>query len=114
MTAAEIRAATLQQLLLTREKMMSTRWMLKLRTATSEQKQASAMTLLQVQDAILKLQNAKLADLRDKLTANEQALGEGITSLKSSLRTIESIKVAVLAVGQFLQIVGRVVRLLAA
>lgn len=114
MTAAEIRAATLEQLLLTREKMMSTRWMLKLRTATPAQRQDNAMTLLLVQDAILKLQNGKLADLRDKLVANEQALNDGIASLKSSLRTIESIKVAVLAVGQFLQIVGRVVRLLAA
>jgi len=68
--------------------------------------------MLQVQHAILELQNKTLSELREKLVANEKALGEGIESLKKSLKTIENIRVAVQAIGQFLQIVGRVVRLL--
>lgn len=113
MTAAEIREATLEQLLETRRIMLSTRWKLKLRKATKKESEEDGMTLLQVQHAILELQNKKLTDIRDKLVANEKALGEGIDSLKKSLKTIENIRVAVAAIGRFLQIVGRVVKLLA-
>jgi|SRR5262245_19287316 len=112
MTATEIRNASIEQLLDTRERMLSTRWKLKLRTASKAEKEENAATMLQVQHAILELQNKTLSELREKLVANEKALGEGIESLKKSLKTIENIRVAVQAIGQFLQIVGRVVRLL--
>jgi hypothetical protein len=113
MTPAEIRKATLGELLAAREKMMSTRWMLKLKTATKEEQEEAARTLVQVHHAVLELQNQKLADIRDKLVANEKDLADGIAALKKSLRTIETIGVAVKAIGQFLQIVARVVKLLA-
>ena len=113
MTAAEIRKASLRQLLDTRKQMMSTLWMEEIKTASEADRLAAARLLLQVQHAILEMQNAKLADIRDKLVANEKALGDGIDSLKKSLKTVENIRVAIQAVGQFLQIVGRVVKLLA-
>jgi hypothetical protein len=113
MTAAEIRSATIEQLVATRDKMMSARWMLKMRAATAAEREEAATTLMRVHHAILELQNSKLAAIRDKLLENEASLGEGIASLKKSLRTIEKIGVAVQAIGQFLQIVGRVVKLLA-
>jgi hypothetical protein len=113
MTPAEIRKATLEQLLATREKMMSTRWMLRLKAAPAAEQEAAAKTLVQVHHVILELQNQKLADIRDQLVANEKALADGIDALKKSLKTIEKIGVAVQAVGQFLQIVARVAKLLA-
>ena len=113
MTADEIKQATIDQLLETRLTLLGTRAKLKLRTATNKEKSDYKTTLLQVQHAILELQNKQLAEIRDKLVANEKALGQGIESLKKSLKTIENIKTAVVAIGQFLKIVGKVVKLLA-
>lgn len=113
MTPTEIRKATLEQLRAAREDMMSTRWMLKLKTATQQEKDNHARTLVKVQHTILELENKKLADIRDDLIANEQAISKGIDDLKKSLRTIEKIEKAIKAIGQFLQILGRVAKLVA-
>ena len=113
MTPAEIRKASLRQLLDTRKQMMSTLWMEEMKTASVQDQQNAARLLLQIQHAILEMQNAKLADIRDKLVVNEKALGDGIDSLKKALKTIQNIRVAIQAIGQFVQIVGRVVKLLA-
>ena len=113
MTPTEIRRATLVQLRAAREDMMSTRWMLKLRTAAQQEKDDHARTLVKVQHAILELENKKLAEIRDALAENEDAISEGIDSLKKSLRKIEKVDKAIKAVGQFLQLVGKVAKLVA-
>lgn len=113
MTPTEIRRATLEQLRATREDMLSTRWMLKLRTATQQEKDDHARTLVNVQHTLLELENQKLAAIRDKLVANEQAISDGIDDLKDSLKKIEKIEKTIKAIGQFLQILGKVAKLVA-
>jgi ribosomal protein L20 len=113
MTPTEIRKATLDQLRSTREDMMSTRWMLKLRAAAQQEKDDHARMLVNVQHAILELENKKLAEIRDQLVANEQAISDGIDALKESLKKIEKIEKTIKAIGQFLQILGRVAKLVA-
>ena len=113
MTPTEIRRATLEQLRAAREDMMSTRWMLKLRTASQQEKDDHARTLVKVQHTILELENKKLAEIRDDLIANEQAISDGIDDLKDALKKIEKIEKAIKAIGQFLQILGKVAKLVA-
>jgi hypothetical protein len=113
MTPTEIRRATLEQLRATREDLLSTRWMSKLKTATQPEKDAHARTLVSVQHALLELENKKLAEIRDALVANEQAISDGIDDLKEALKKIEKIEKAIKAIGQFLQILGKVAKLVA-
>ena len=113
MTPTEIHAATLEQLRDTRDEMLSARWMLSLEDETVDTRRESARTLLIVQHAILTLENKKLADIRDKLVANEKALADGTAGLQQSLRDIENIALVLKAIGAFLQIVGQVASLLA-
>ena len=113
MTPTEIHTATLEQLRATREEMMSARWLLSLEDESDATRRDSARLLLKVQRAILILENTKLADIRDKLVANERALADGTTELQRRLKDIENIALVLKAVGAFLQIVGQVASLLA-
>jgi ribosomal protein L20 len=110
---AEIRRATLKQLRATRKDMLSTRWTIRLETATDEEKSEYARMLGNVQLALLELQNKQMADIRDKIAAHEKAISDGIAALEKSLKTVEKISKAVKAVGQFLQVLGRVAKLVA-
>lgn len=113
MTPTEIHTATLEQLRATREEMMSARWLLSLEDESEATRRDSARLLLQVQHAILILENAKLADISKKLRDNEQALAKGTANLQKRLKNIEDIALVLKAVGAFLQIVGQVASLLA-
>ena len=113
MTPAQILTATLEQLRATREEMLSAEWTLGLEDETEDTRRQSARILLQVQHAILTLENAKLADIRTKLVANEEALTEGTAKLQQALADIEDTAEVLEAIGAFLQIVGQVASLLA-
>jgi len=110
---ADIRKATVEELRAARKAMMSTEWMENFNTLPESEQKDAARLLFQVHQAIHKMENAKLADIRDKLVANEKALGDGIASLKAALKKIEKIAAAIKAIGQFLAIVARVVKLVA-
>jgi hypothetical protein len=109
----DVRKATLVQLRAARTAMMSTEWAENFKTLPVPQQQDAHRLLFQVHLAILEMENARLADIRDKLVANEKALGEGIASLKDSLKKIQKIAAAIKAISEFLVIVGRVVKLVA-
>jgi len=113
MTPAEILTATLEQLRATREEMLSADWTLGLEDETEDTRRQSARILLQVQHAILTLENANFADIRDKLAANEKALADGTAKLQRALKDIEDTAQVLEAIGAFLQIVGQVASLLA-
>jgi hypothetical protein len=82
-----------RQLRAVRTAMMSTEWAENFKTLPVPQQQDAHRLLFQVHLAILEMENARLADIRDKLVANEKALGEGIASLKDSLKKIQKIAV---------------------
>ena len=112
LTPTQIQTATVEQLRAAREEMLSARWMLSLEDETEDTRRQSARILLQVQHAVLTLENAKLADIRDKLVANEKALADGTVKLQQALNDIEDIAQVLKAIGAFLQIVGQVASLL--
>lgn len=112
MSPTEIRAATLAQLRAARVEMMSFEWLAQLENEPQATKSAAARTLMRTQHAILQLENQTLADIRDKLIANESELAAGIDNVKRALKTIQNIKLVLEVVGALLKVVAKVVTLI--
>ena len=113
LTPEQIHAATLEQLRDARTEMSSFEWKSSIEDADDATKQKSAQTLLSVQQTILALENQNLADIRDKLVANETALSDGIAKVKDALDDITDIATALKAIGALIEIVGKVASLVA-
>lgn len=111
MGASEVRSETLQQLQETFLKMTSPEWDLALMGKPEEVVNAAAKALLLVQRARLRLENAELAEIRDKLVENEQGLEEGRLHVKKVLERFEKVEAALGAITSFLGVVARVVSL---
>jgi hypothetical protein len=111
MTAEEIHDMTLGQLRAARLKMMSAPWLIELKK-NPDKKSEAADALLRVNSAILELENAEMASIRDDLLANEAELQEGITDLEGALQTVAGIGTALTAATKLLDIVARVVTVL--
>lgn len=112
MAPSETRDRTLQELRRLRTAMMSAEWMLSLEAADEATRQAAARQLLRTQQAIVKLENAELAAIRDQLIANEAALAQGTADLRKALRKVAEVKQLLETAAAVLKIVGRVVALL--
>lgn len=89
--------------------MLSADWILALEKADRETRERAAKELLRVRHAIQQLENEELADLRDRLLANEAALGKGADQLAAALENARQVK----AVAGLLATVARVVALIA-
>jgi hypothetical protein len=113
MSPSEIRKQTLKQLRAARTGMMSTEWMFALEKADPETQVRAAKELLRVHHAIQKLENAELADIRDKLLENEAALAQGADQLESALENLVQIKAVLKAVAGLLVTAARIVALIA-
>lgn len=111
MDAPEIRDQTLQQLDATFLKMTSPEWDLALVGQPQEVVTQAAKALSQVEGARLRLGNAGLGEIRDKLVENEDALEAGRLEVTRVLDKFETIETALGAVSSFLSIVARVVSL---
>lgn len=111
MTASEISNATLEQLRETFLKMTSAEWDLALMGKPEDVATEAAKALLLVQRARLRLENAELAGIRDKLVENERGLDEGRVHLNKALERLDQIEGALNAIGSFLNVVARVVSL---
>jgi hypothetical protein len=111
MTPEEIRDLTLEQLRETRLAMMSAPWLIELKK-NPEKKTEAADTLLMVNSAILELENAEFASIRDKLEQNEDALTEGAAELKNALQTVGNVGRILEVATKLLGIAARVVTLL--
>ncbi len=109
MNATEHRNATLKQLRAARKQMMSLRWNLALEDQDKKTKNAAARTLLDIQHAILRLENQQLADIRDALVDNEKHLIEGRRRLAGALENLERVTDVLSAATKFLAVVGRIV-----
>ena len=113
MSAAQVRKETLKQLRAARVGMMSARWTLALEKQDKKTRAKSAKELLRVHHAIQKLENAQLAKIRDKLLQNEAALARGVDRLNGALKNLKQVKSVLKAATAFLEIVARVVKLIA-
>ena len=108
-TPEEIVEMTLEQLREFRTKTLTTEWSRAKEDADPETRSQAAKATIKVQHAILALENAELATIRENLAQNEDDLREGTESLKTALAGIESFKDTVSAVTTVLGVVGRIV-----
>ena len=111
-TPSEIQDLTLAELREMRTVMASTRWLLELEDEPPAVREQAARDKLRLHHAIVRLENAKLRDIRDKLLENEQALVDGQKRLEAARRDLEKIEDILAAVGSFLDVVGRVAKLI--
>lgn len=109
MTPHEMRKQTVAQLRKTFLAMMSPEWDIALEGKSQAEVTKAAKTLLAVQRARLRLGNAELADIRDKLKQNEEDLDEGRQTLDRALGNLQRVKRVLEATAAFLKIVARVV-----
>ena len=91
--------------------MMSARWDRALDGASDARLAKAGRTLLGVQRARLRLGNARLADIRDGLNANEDALVKGTRALDRSLKRLGNVKDVLRNAAALLNTVGRIVDL---
>lgn len=109
MTPLGIKTMTLSQLRSTRKSMLSAQWMLSLQDADPASRTSAAQQLLAVNHAIMTLENAQLADIRDALVANEGAITAGAQDVTAALADLGQVKAVISAVSAFLGIVGKLV-----
>ncbi len=112
MVPSEIRNQSLKQLRQTFLKMTSAEWDLALEGKPEEVVTQAAKRLLTVQRARLRLQNAQLGRIRDKLIENEIALKEGRQQVSEALKNLQEVENILDAVSSFLGVVARVVVLI--
>jgi len=111
MTDSDISNETLDQLRETFLKMVSPEWDLALMGKPQDVVNKAAMTLLLVQRGRLRLENAELAEIRDKLVQNEEDLDKGRVQLNKALERLDQVEGVLNAAASFLDIIGRVVSL---
>ncbi len=109
MAPGEIRKATLRELRQAFVKMTSPEWDLALIGKPKEVEDQAAKMLLAVHRARLRLENTELAQIRDKLLANEEALERGRQDVRKALKRLKEIEAVLGAVSSFLGVIGRVV-----
>ena len=109
MSPGDVKKETLKALRRTRKEMMSAAWIDALKKKSDEERRVAALKLLDVNNAIHELQNAVLADIRDKLVANEAELLKGIAGLDKALENLNQAKKVINSVSKVLDIVAKVV-----
>jgi hypothetical protein len=109
MSPSAIRNETLKQLRAARRSMLSARWTLRLADADAETRSEAAMKLLEVNHAILMLENRDLSEIRDALIENEEDLLAGTEALQSALKDLGKVKSALNAVSGVLAALGKVI-----
>ena len=113
MTPSEIKKQTISQLQKTFLKMMSPEWDVALEGKPKNVVADAAKKMLAVQRARLRMENAELASILKKLKDNEEALLKGKQALEDSLKDLEDVKNVLQMTAAFLEIVGRVVAMVA-
>ena len=112
MPASEIRKQTLKQLREIFLKMLSPEWDLALEGKPQTVKNKASRQLLRVHSARLRLRNAELRDIRDKLIENEEGLKQGRNQVAQALKKLRKVESVLNAVSAFLGAAARVVPLL--
>jgi hypothetical protein len=110
-TPSKVRTETLKQVRATFLKMASPRWDVALRRKPQKVKTQAALAFARVQRARLRLGNAQLADIRDKLVQNEADLEKGRQRVAKALQDLNRVKRVLGTVSSFLDIVARIISL---
>jgi hypothetical protein len=113
MAPYELRDMTKSELSATLHAMMSAEWVIALEESTPTEKKRAAMTLLALNHARTKMNNAELANIRDKLIENEAELIQGKKELDKALKKLNQVKKVLDAATAFMKVVGRIVKLIA-
>lgn len=113
MTPSEIKKQTISQLQKTFLKMMSPEWDVSLEGQPKNIVADAAKKMLAVQRARLRMENAQLASILEKLKENEEGLLKGKQALEDSLKNLEDVKNVLKSTAAFLEIVGRIVAIVA-
>jgi uncharacterized protein YigA (DUF484 family) len=113
MTPSEIKNQTISQLQKTFLKMMSSEWDVALEGQPENVVADAAKKMLAVQRARLRMENAELASILGKLKQNEEALLQRKHALEDSLKDLEDVKNVLQMTSAFLEIVGRIVAIVA-
>ncbi|MEL7486908.1 MAG: hypothetical protein AAGJ87_06810 [Pseudomonadota bacterium] len=103
---------TLQTLRATRRAMLSFDYLDTLENEPPARRREAALKMLSVNSAIRKLENEELADIRDKLVAEEKALKAATKDMKAAVRKLKKVKQLLDATSKFLDVVGRIVTLI--
>ena len=106
MGAYDIRSATLRDLRATRTAMLSATWVFKIEKSDTTAQEEAAAALFRVQLSIRKLEDAQLADIRDRLLENERDLEKGRAELATALEKLTKVKNVLTAVGAVLEVGG--------
>jgi hypothetical protein len=101
---------TLQELRRTRRDMLSAEWLLAVKKQPKSVRRKAAFQLLNVEQAILELGNAQLAEIRDKLIANEKDLRLGRENLKIARKELTQVTNVLSKIEKLLEVVGKVVK----
>jgi hypothetical protein len=109
MAPSTLRKKTVSELRKAFAAMMTPQWDLALEGRSDEEVTEAARALLAVQRARLRLGNARLADIRDGLVANETALKAGIEFLDEALGDLRDVQRVLEATAALLSAVGRIV-----
>ena len=112
MNPSDLYSNTLSSLTTARASMLSPAWQAALDTGTPAQRLAASRELIQVQQAILALSNASLADIANSLQQNETALTAATTALQTALNSINNIANVISSIASALQVVAKIVPLL--
>ena len=112
MAPSEIRRLTLRQLRGAKEAMLSLEFQLSRAQEPADVRRRAALAISNTQIGILKLRTAELADIREALLANEEALNKSAGALAKALENLNNVKEVIGAASAFLGVVGKIVKLL--
>ena len=110
MSPGKTKKEVLKQLRQTRNAMMSAAWIDSVREQSLELRREAALKRADIMDAIHELQNAELAEIRDKLIENEAELLKGTAKLGEALENLEKVKKILDAATKLLGILSQVVK----
>ena len=113
MAPYELKAMTVKQLGDTIKAMSEPEYLWGVSKLSPEKQRENAWQNQQLQMANLQMRNAQLSDIRDKLIANETDLSDGILRVQKVVEDLTKTEEVMSQVKNFLDIVGRIVPLLA-
>jgi len=111
MSPSDLKSMTLSQLRETRSALSKYEYLLEVEKLSPEKRAEAALVSDSVQMAFLKMRNAELAEIRDKLIQNEKELESGTKSVKIALEDLKKVENILSVVGSFVGIVGKIIPL---
>ncbi len=105
-----IKKNTLQTLRGTRRDMSRAKFLLAMKRQPKNIRRKAALARMDVEQAILAMGNAKIANIGAKLQANEAALKNGTAELKKARRKLNRVNDVLGKVGALLKTIAKVVK----